>query len=51
MEPACSATKAAEPLSGVQQREWSMVGVGGVSLDVMSPGQAAFFFSVLDARM
>lgn len=25
-------------------------GVGGVSPDVMSPGQAAFFFNVLDAR-
>lgn len=42
-EPGCSASKAAEPLSRVQQRKQSMVRVGGVSADVMSSGQAAFF--------
>lgn len=31
-----------EPLPRVHQRELSMVGVGGVSPDIVSPGQAAF---------
>ena len=50
MEPACSAVKAAEPLSRVQQQEQAMVGVGGVTPDVVSPGQAAYFSNVLDGR-
>ena len=34
----------------VQQQEQSMVGMGGVSPDVVSPGQAVFFSNVLDGR-
>ena len=39
-EAGCSAFKA---LSRVQQRKQSMVGVGGITPDVVSPGQVAFF--------
>ena len=47
MEPDCCAVKVAEPLSRVHQQEQSMVGVGGVSPDDVSPGQPVFFFLCL----
>lgn len=50
VEPCCYAPEAAEPPSRGQQQQQSRVGMGGVTVDVVGPGQAALFCGVLDGR-